>query len=113
MGENTADRKKALAKLLPFQRADFKALLGTMDNLPVIIRLIDPPLHEFLPQEAKEQQELADVAAGGDINVIKKKVHAMHEFNPMLGFRGCRLGLVYPEINEMQVQAIFEASMEL
>jgi len=106
-------REKALSKLLPYQRKDFKDILGAMDNLPVIIRLIDPPLHEFLPQEAREQQQLADVVAGGDLGKIKAKVAAMHEFNPMLGFRGCRLGVVYPEINAMQVRAIFEASLEL
>jgi len=113
IADTTELRAKALAKLLPFQRADFKDILGEMSGLPVIIRLIDPPLHEFLPQEPKEQQELADVVAGGDITVIQKKVAAMHEFNPMLGFRGCRLGVVFPEINAMQIQAIFEASLEL
>jgi len=106
-------RNKALAKLLPFQRADFKAILGAMSGMPVIIRLIDPPLHEFLPHEDREQQALADQIAGGDIQVVKRKVTALHEFNPMLGFRGCRLGVVYPEINAMQIQAIFEASLEL
>lgn len=113
IADNTADRVKALDKLLPFQRADFKGILGAMDGLPVIIRLIDPPLHEFLPHDAKEQQALADVVAGGDISVIKAKVDSLHEFNPMLGFRGCRLGVVYPEINAMQIRAIFEASLEL
>jgi pyruvate,orthophosphate dikinase len=106
-------RNKALAKLLPFQRADFKGILGAMSGMPVIIRLIDPPLHEFLPHEDREQQALADQIAGGDIQVVKRKVTALHEFNPMLGFRGCRLGVVYPEINAMQIQAIFEASLEL
>lgn len=106
-------RNKALAKLLPFQRADFKGILGAMTGKPVIIRLIDPPLHEFLPHETKEQQALADQIAGGDIQVVKRKVDALHEFNPMLGFRGCRLGVVYPEINAMQIRAIFEASLEL
>jgi len=106
-------RKTALNKLLPIQRADFHGILGAMDNLPVIIRLIDPPLHEFLPHEDKEQQEVANQVAGGDISVIKKKVASLHEFNPMLGFRGCRLGVVYPEINAMQVRAIFEAALAL
>lgn len=106
-------RNKALDKLLPFQRADFKGILGAMSGMPVIIRLIDPPLHEFLPHEDREQQALADQIAGGDIQVVKRKVTALHEFNPMLGFRGCRLGVVYPEINAMQIRAIFEASLEL
>jgi len=106
-------RNKALDKLLPFQRADFKGILGAMGGLPVIIRLIDPPLHEFLPHEDREQQALADQIAGGDIQVVKRKVTALHEFNPMLGFRGCRLGVVHPEINAMQIRAIFEASLEL
>merc|ERR1711957_1128721 len=113
IADNTKARETALAKLLPIQRADFHGILGAMSGFPVIIRLIDPPLHEFLPHEDKEQQELADVVAGGDITVIQKKVAAMHEFNPMLGFRGCRLGVVFPEINAMQIQAIFEASLEL
>jgi pyruvate,orthophosphate dikinase len=113
VAEDKAAREKALAKLLPIQRADFHGILGEMSGLPVIIRLIDPPLHEFLPHEEKEQQEVANQVAGGDINVIKKKVAALHEFNPMLGFRGCRLGVVFPEINAMQVRAIFEASLAL
>lgn len=113
IADNTEARTKALDKILPFQRADFKDILGAMSGLPVIIRLIDPPLHEFLPHEEREQQALADVVAGGDLSIIKKKVEGMHEFNPMLGFRGCRLGVVYPEINAMQIQAIFEASLEL
>lgn len=113
IADTTEGRAKALAKLLPIQRADFHGILGEMTGLPVIIRLIDPPLHEFLPHEDKEQQEVANQVAGGDISVIKKKVAALHEFNPMLGFRGCRLGIVYPEINAMQVRAIFEASLAL
>lgn len=113
IADNLKDRNVALDKLLPFQIADFKQILGAMSGLPVIIRMIDPPLHEFLPQETKEQQELADVVAGGDVSVIKKKVASMHEFNPMLGFRGCRLGVVFPEITAMQARAIFLASLEL
>merc|ERR1740130_47379 len=113
IADNTKARETALAKLLPIQRADFHGILGAMSGFPVIIRLIDPPLHEFLPHEDKEQQEVADQVAGGDISVIKKKVAALHEFNPMLGFRGCRLGIVYPEINAMQVRAIFEAALAL
>ncbi len=106
-------RVKALDKLLPIQRSDFKDILGCMTGLPVIIRLLDPPLHEFLPHEEREQQALANEVAGGDLSVIKRKVASMHEFNPMLGFRGCRLGVVFPEINAMQIRAIFEASLEL
>lgn len=106
-------RRKALDKLLPFQRKDFYGILGSMSDKPVIIRLIDPPLHEFLPHEEKDLQILADDIAGGDVSVIKRKVDSLHEMNPMLGFRGCRLGVVYPEINEMQIRAIFEASLEL
>jgi len=101
-----------LDKLLPFQREDFYGILGEMTGLPVIIRLIDPPLHEFLPREPKEQQQLAD-AVGITAAEVKAKVESMHETNPMLGFRGCRLGVVYPEINAMQVRAIFEASLRL
>mmetsp|Transcript_2231 Transcript_2231/g.3001 ORF Transcript_2231/g.3001 Transcript_2231/m.3001 type:complete len:889 (-) Transcript_2231:323-2989(-) len=113
IAKDEAARKKALAKLLPIQRSDFYGILKEMSGKPVIIRLIDPPLHEFLPHDDKEQQEVANQVAGGDINVIKAKVASLHEFNPMLGFRGCRLGVVYPEINEMQVRAIFEASLAL
>lgn len=112
LANDTAGRKLALNKLLPFQRDDFKGILSVMSGLPVVIRLIDPPLHEFLPHEDKD---IAVVAKEMNISAadIKRKVVAMHEFNPMLGFRGCRLGIVYPEINEMQVRAIFEASVAL
>lgn len=113
IAETKEARQRALDKLLPFQREDFKGILGAFSGQPVIIRLLDPPLHEFLPHEDREQQALADQVANGDISVIKKKVAALHEFNPMLGFRGCRLGVVYPEINAMQMRAIFEASLEL
>jgi pyruvate,orthophosphate dikinase len=109
---NTDARVKALDKLLPFQRADFHGILGVMSGLPVIIRLIDPPLHEFLPHEEKDQEHLAKVL-GTSAATIKAKVDDLHEFNPMLGFRGCRLGVVYPEINAMQVRAIFQASLAL
>eukprot|EP00808_Paulinella_micropora_P023175 g12861.t1 len=105
-------RRKALAKLLPYQRDDFVGILGIMDNLPVVIRLIDPPLHEFLPKEMNDIKELAK-ALDRRAEEVKEKVDSMQEFNPMLGFRGCRLGIVYPEINEMQVQAIFEACIKL
>jgi pyruvate,orthophosphate dikinase len=103
------DRRKALAKLLPFQRQDFEGLFRAMNGYPVTIRTLDPPLHEFLPHDDKGQAEMAremGVAQG----VIAERVKALHEFNPMLGFRGCRLGIVYPEITEMQARAIFEAA---
>jgi len=105
-------RAKALAKLLPYQRQDFRGILEAMDGLPVVIRLLDPPLHEFLPHEPKEVEELSK-ASGLTVEYINSKVESMKEFNPMLGFRGCRLGVVNPEINEMQVRAIFEAALSL
>ncbi|MFA5026267.1 MAG: pyruvate, phosphate dikinase [Candidatus Methylomirabilota bacterium] len=105
-------RKKALAKLLPMQKKDFKAILGIMGNLPVTIRTLDPPLHEFLPKTEEDMQDLSK-KSGMTVERIKAKVDSMHEFNPMLGFRGCRLGIEYPEITEMQAQAIFEAACEL
>jgi pyruvate,orthophosphate dikinase len=112
LAENEEGRRKALDKLLPYQRSDFKGIFEVMVGLPVIIRLLDPPLHEFLPHEEKEQQQVAN-EMGVDVKKIKDKVTSLHEFNPMLGFRGCRLGVIYPEINEMQVRAIFEAALEV
>src|SRR5205807_8454138 len=103
------DRRKALAKLLPFQRADFEGLFRAMKGHPVTIRTLDPPLHEFLPHDAKGQAEMAS-RLGVQPEVIADRVKALHEFNPMLGFRGCRLGIVYPEITAMQCRAIFEAA---
>ncbi len=105
-------RKKALAKLLPMQKQDFKGILGIMGNLPVTIRTLDPPLHEFLPKTEADIQDLSQ-KIGIPAERIKAKVDSLHEFNPMLGFRGCRLGIEYPEITEMQAQAIFEAACEL
>jgi pyruvate,orthophosphate dikinase len=105
-------RKKALAKLLPMQKQDFKAILDIMGNLPVTIRTLDPPLHEFLPKTDEDIQDLAQ-KTGIPAERLKAKVDSMHEFNPMLGYRGCRLGIEYPEITEMQAQAIFEAACEL
>ncbi len=102
-------RKQALEKLLPFQRQDFEGLFKAMNGLPVTIRTLDPPLHEFLPHDAKGQQEVAK-KLGVEAQVIADRVKALHEFNPMLGFRGCRLGIVYPEITQMQCRAIFEAA---
>jgi pyruvate,orthophosphate dikinase len=109
--ENEKDRKKALDKLLPFQRSDFTGIFKEMNGMPVNIRLLDPPLHEFLPHHEKDQQELANVL-GLSMNAIKERNDALHEFNPMLGHRGCRLAITYPEIYLMQVRAIVEAAIE-
>lgn len=111
IAEDTEGRKKALAKLLPFQKEDFKGLFKVMSGLPIIIRFLDPPLHEFLPKEEKDIEALA-VDTGVSVEKINQVICSMHEFNPMLGFRGCRLGIVYPEISEMQARAIFEAAIE-
>jgi pyruvate,orthophosphate dikinase len=105
-------RKKALAKILPMQKGDFKGLFKEMKGLPVTIRLLDPPLHEFLPQEDKDIEALAKTM-GVSVETLKHKVEFLHEFNPMLGHRGCRLGVTFPEIYDMQVQAIMEAACEL
>jgi pyruvate,orthophosphate dikinase len=105
-------RQKALTKILPMQKGDFIGLFREMKGLPVTIRLLDPPLHEFLPHEDKEIEALAKTM-GVSVQTLKHKVEFLHEFNPMLGHRGCRLGLTYPEIYDMQVQAIMEAACEL
>jgi pyruvate,orthophosphate dikinase len=102
-------RKKALAKLLPLQRSDFEGIFEAMKGRPVTIRTLDPPLHEFLPHEEKAQRELA-TQMGISYEKVHQRVEDLHEFNPMLGFRGCRLGIIYPEITEMQSRAIFEAA---
>jgi pyruvate, orthophosphate dikinase len=109
LAEGPEDRKKALARLLPFQRGDFEGIFRAMKGHPVTIRTLDPPLHEFLPHDAKGQEEVAK-EFGIKPEVIAERVKALHEFNPMLGFRGCRLGIVYPEITAMQARAIFEAA---
>ena len=103
------DRQAALAKLLPMQRSDFEAIFKAMAGLPVTIRLLDPPLHEFLPQKDEEIAEVAR-AAGTDPAKLRARAIALHESNPMLGHRGCRLGITFPEIYEMQARAIFEAA---
>ena len=105
-------RAKALAKLLPFQKADFVGIFEAMDGYPVTIRLLDPPLHEFLPHDAKGQEEVAK-SLGIAAKKIKERVEELHEYNPMMGFRGCRLPLVFPEIGDMQVRAIIEAAIEV
>jgi pyruvate,orthophosphate dikinase len=106
---NEDERRRALSKLLPLQREDFRGLFIAMAGRPVTIRTIDPPLHEFLPHDAGGQQALA-AQLGIAAERVKARVDSLHEFNPMLGFRGCRLGIVYPEITEMQARAIFEAA---
>lgn len=111
LSDNEEGRRAALAKLLPYQKQDFKDLFKIMDGLPVVIRLLDPPLHEFLPHTEAEMQELAD-KLGVTLEKVKQRANALHEANPMLGHRGCRLPITYPEICEMQTRAILEAAME-
>lgn len=110
--ERKEERERALEKLLPYQREDFEAIFKAMDGRPVNIRLLDPPLHEFLPHKDEEMQELADTI-GVDFLIIEQRKNALHEFNPMLGHRGCRLGITYPEIYKMQVRAIMEAAVNM
>ncbi len=110
LAETEAGRRAALAKLLPMQRQDFVELFTIMQGLPVTIRLLDPPLHEFLPHTEEEIAEVAS-AMGTTIDKLKRRAAELHEFNPMLGFRGCRLAIAYPEIAEMQARAIFEAAV--
>jgi pyruvate, orthophosphate dikinase len=112
LAEDEAGRRAALAKLLPEQRADFKGIFEVMAGLPVTIRLLDPPLHEFLPTEESDFAAVAE-AAGVGIETLKRRASELHEFNPMLGHRGCRLGVTYPEIYEIQARAIFEAACDL
>ena len=107
---NVKDREKALAKILPFQREDFVGIFTVLNNLPVNIRLLDPPLHEFLPHTLEDKKELAE-SLGLEISAIEQRGDQLHEFNPMLGHRGCRLGVTFPEIYRMQVQAIIEAAL--
>src|SRR6202140_4577767 len=137
LADDEKTRRKALQKLLPMQRKDFAGLFQAMDGLPVIIRTLDPPLHEFLPKreellvdiailpyaDAKHKKSLVqkygrfNVNGAGDLKkvlpTLLKRVEDLHEFNPMLGFRGCRLGIRYPEITEMQARAIFEAVVQV
>jgi pyruvate, orthophosphate dikinase len=112
LAEDEKGRRKALAKLLPEQRADFAAIFEVMAGLPVTIRLLDPPLHEFLPHAESEFADVA-AAAGVGIETLKQRAAELHEVNPMLGHRGCRLGVTYPEIYEMQARAIFEAACSM
>ena len=112
LSKTQEDRAKALAKLLPHQKKDFMEIFKIMHGLPVTVRLLDPPLHEFLPKSEKEISEIANVVEV-DIKEVKSRIEELHEQNPMLGHRGCRLGISYPEIYEMQCRAIFEALSEL
>ena len=112
LADDEEGRRKALAKLLPMQKGDFKAILGIMDKLPVTIRLLDPPLHEFLPHTDADVASMAKVLSISP-KTVREKVEALKEFNPMLGHRGCRLAISFPEITEMQTEAIFQAACEL
>ncbi|MDQ2893733.1 MAG: PEP-utilizing enzyme, partial [Pseudomonadota bacterium] len=112
LATDEAGRRAALAKLLPEQRADFAAIFAIMAGLPVTIRLLDPPLHEFLPHAEADFADVA-TATGVDIDTLKRRAAELHEFNPMLGHRGCRLGVTYPEIYETQARAIFEAAIDV
>ncbi len=112
LSDDVDGRKKALAKILPFQKEDFLWILKAMEWLPVTIRFLDPPLHEFLPQEEKDIVELSQTM-GVDLAILKKRIETLHEFNPMLGHRGCRLVVTYPEIAEMQTEAVISAACEL
>src|SRR6187455_2429201 len=109
LAETPEARKAALAKLLPYQRDDFVGIFRALKGYPATIRFLDPPLHEFLPNTPEQQAELAK-KLGVDVETIQQRVHQLHEFNPMLGLRGCRLGIVFPEISEMQARAVFEAA---
>ncbi len=112
LAETLKERQVALDKLLPFQKADFVGIFRAMAGLPVTVRLLDPPLHEFVPHEAKGQQMLAE-AMGKTVEAVQRRVKSLEEFNPMLGHRGCRLGNTYPEITKMQTRAILGAALEL
>jgi pyruvate,orthophosphate dikinase len=112
LAETVEDRKKALSKLLPYQREDFVGIFKALNGYPATIRFLDPPLHEFLPHESGAQEDLAR-KMGVSVDRVKQRVNELHEFNPMLGFRGCRLGIVHSEISEMQTRAVFEAAAEV
>ena len=112
LAEDVEGRKKALAKLLPYQKEDFKGIFRAMDGYPVNVRLLDPPLHEFVPHDPKGQEEMAK-AMGVTVEYIRQRVESLCEHNPMLGHRGCRLGNTYPEITQMQTRAILSAAIDL
>ena len=113
LADDAEGRRKALAKILPMQRADFVELFEIMDGLPVTIRLLDPPLHEFLPHEDEELEAVAEAAGVERQGWCAGGIAELNEANPMLGLRGCRLGILYPEIYEMQARAIFEAALDV
>jgi pyruvate,orthophosphate dikinase len=115
LAENEKERRRAVMKLLPFQKKDFLGIFEAMAGKPVTIRLLDPPLHEFVGSLLEDRKALNDLADATHMTAagIKTRIEALHEFNPMLGHRGCRLGIVYPEITEMQARAILEAAAEL
>jgi len=112
LASTVEDRKKALAKLLPYQKEDFAGIFKELKGLPATIRFLDPPLHEFLPHDHAAQNDLSE-KLGVTVEKVSQRVKELHEFNPMLGFRGCRLGIVYEEISEMQARAVFEAAAEV
>ena len=113
LANGVEDRRKALDRLLPFQQNDFEGIFKAMTGKPVIIRLLDPPFHEFLPHEDNEIKAVAALVPGATPESVKRQIHALAETNPMLGFRGCRLGVVFPEITEMQIRAIFLAALKV
>ena len=112
LAETVKGRKEALEQLLPMQREDFEGIFEAMEGLPVTVRLLDPPLHEFVPHQLAHQKELAE-DMHISLEAVKAKIAELEEFNPMLGHRGCRLGITYPEITEMQARAIIEAALNL
>ncbi len=112
LADNSEARRKALDKLLPFQRRDFIGIFEAMDGLPVTIRLIDPPLHEFVPHDAGQAGGAGAERSASPPEAVARRVEQLHEANPMLGHRGCRLAITYPEILEMQVRAIIEAAID-
>ena len=112
LAEDERGRREALAKLLPEQRSDFREIFEVMTGLPCTIRFLDPPLHEFMPHKDEEFEELAEII-GTSVEQLRRRAEELHEFNPMLGHRGCRLGITYPEIYEMQARAVFEAACEV
>ncbi len=112
LANNLIEREKALSELLPMQRSDFEEIFTALNGLPATVRLLDPPLHEFLPNDHTSRHEMA-LQLGISVEEIAHKTTQLHEFNPMLGFRGCRLAIIYPEILKMQVRAIIEAALNV
>src|SRR6202022_1332026 len=112
LAQSLDERKAAVAKLLPYQRSDFVGIFRELKGLPATIRFLDPPLHEFLPHTDAQQKDLAE-KLNVPLEKISRRVQELHEFNPMLGHRGCRLGISFPEVTEMQARAIFEAAAEV